>query len=46
MRGSVKKTQRGIDGMKERLKLVADGIRAQAFGPGKDHLFCIHPPLK
>lgn len=45
LQGSVKKTQRGIDGMKARLQQAADGIRAHAFEPGKEHLFCIHPPL-
>jgi len=44
-KGSLKKTQRGIDGAKLRLQKVADGIRNQDFNPGKDHLFCIHPGL-
>jgi DNA helicase-2/ATP-dependent DNA helicase PcrA len=41
--GSVKKTQRGIDGAYSRLQKVADGIRAHDFRPGKNHLFCTHP---
>ncbi len=45
MRGSVKKTQRGIDGAHSRLQKVANGIRGQLFEPGKDHSFCLHPPL-
>ena len=45
MRGSVKKTQRGIDNMELRLAQAAQDIRAQNFQPGKDHLFCVHPPL-
>lgn len=44
-RGSLKKTQRGIDGAYARLAQVADGIRKQAFAPGKEHRYCIHPPL-
>ncbi len=43
MRGSISKTQRGIDGAKSRLGAVADGIRNNDFSPGKDHDFCIHP---
>lgn len=45
MTGSVKKTQRGIDGAMTRLASVADGIRGNLFQPGTSHLFCIHPPL-
>lgn len=44
-RGSLKKTQRGIDGAYSRLHKVAEGIRAQDFRPGKEHKFCLHPPL-
>lgn len=43
--GSVRKTQRGIDGALSRLQQVADGLRAYDFSPGKDHLFCQHPPI-
>lgn len=46
MRGSIGKTQRGIDGVKSRLKVVADGVRTQSFPLGKDHDFCIHPGVK
>lgn len=42
MRGSVKKTQRGIDGAYTRLQKVADGIRVMDFRAGKDHRYCIH----
>ncbi len=45
LRGSLKKTQRGIDGAYTRLAKVADGIRNQAFAAGKEHRFCIHPPI-
>lgn len=45
MVGNIKKTQRGIDSMRVKLAELADGIRAQSFEPGKDHLFCIHPPV-
>jgi len=44
-RGSVKKTQRGIDGAHNKLKVVAEGIRNHNFSPGKDHMFCIHPEV-
>ena len=43
--GSLKKTQRGLDGAILRLQKVADGIRAGDFAPGKDHLFCSHPKI-
>lgn len=44
MRGSIGKTQKGIDGMKDRLKKVADGIRGYNFPLGSEkHDFCIHP---
>lgn len=43
--GSVKKTQRGIDSAYQRLKTIADTIREHRFEPGRDHLFCSHPPL-
>lgn len=43
VKGSVKKTQRGIDGAYSRLQKVADGIRAADFTPGKDHRYCQHP---
>jgi DNA helicase II / ATP-dependent DNA helicase PcrA len=42
MRGSVKKTQRGIEGAYSRLQTVADDIRAMDFRAGKDHRYCIH----
>jgi DNA helicase-2/ATP-dependent DNA helicase PcrA len=45
MRGSIKKTKRGIESAKLRLKSVADGIRNNAFPPGKDHDYCIHPDI-
>ena len=44
-RGSLKKTQRGIDGCIARLEKVADGIRNRQFLPGREHKFCIHPPV-
>ncbi len=43
--GSVKKTQCGIDTMHTKLMVVAEGIRAHDFKPGKDHKFCKHPVL-
>jgi RecB family exonuclease len=43
--GSLKKTQRGIDGAYKRLHEVAEGIRNGDFRPGKDHTFCSHPPV-
>ncbi len=43
--GSLKKTQRGLDGAMLRLQKVADGIRSKDFAPGRDHLFCSHPPV-
>jgi DNA helicase II / ATP-dependent DNA helicase PcrA len=43
--GSLKKTQRGIDGLIGRLEKMADGIRAKNFEPGKDHIFCQHPTV-
>ena len=45
MRGSIKKTKRGIESAKLRLKSVADGIRNNYFPAGKDHDFCIHPDI-
>ncbi|MEK7471700.1 MAG: ATP-dependent DNA helicase, partial [Patescibacteria group bacterium] len=45
MQGSIKKTQRGIDGAKDRLEKVAEGIRCNSFPPGKDHDYCIHPEV-
>jgi DNA helicase-2/ATP-dependent DNA helicase PcrA len=45
MRGSLKKTQRGIDSAYVRLQTVADGIRAGHFQPGRDHTFCAHPKI-
>jgi DNA helicase II / ATP-dependent DNA helicase PcrA len=45
MTGSLKKTQRGLDSAVARLQKVADGIRAGNFEPGKNHLFCSHPPI-
>lgn len=44
-RGSLKKTQRGIEGAYTRLASVADGIRKQSFAAGKEHRFCLHPPI-
>ncbi len=43
LQGSVKKTQRSLDTMLDRLSKVADGIRANSFKPGKDHRNCQHP---
>lgn len=45
MKGSLKKTPRGIEGALARLEKAADGIRGHDFGPGKDHLFCQHPRI-
>lgn len=44
-RGSLRKTQRGIDGAYTRLARVADGIRNHDFAAGKEHRYCIHPPV-
>ena len=43
--GKYQKTQRGIDGAKDRLEKVAEGIRCNSFPPGKDHDYCIHPEV-
>lgn len=43
--GSIKKTQRGIDGAYQRLQKVGDGIRKGDFPPSGNHLYCIHPPV-
>lgn len=45
MIGSLKKTQASLDTMRQKLMAAAEGIRGGEFPPGKDHLFCIHPPL-
>jgi DNA helicase II / ATP-dependent DNA helicase PcrA len=45
IQGSLKKTRRGIEGAITRLTKVADGLRGHDFSPGKDHLFCQHPPV-
>lgn len=43
MTGSVKKTQRGIDGLRARLSKVAEDMKQGVFDPGKSHDYCIHP---
>lgn len=43
--GSVRKTQRGLDSLSAKLLNCAEQIRAGKFEPGKEHLFCVHPPL-
>lgn len=44
-KGSIRKTTKGIETARLRLKDVADGIRSNTFRPGKDHKYCIHPDL-
>lgn len=41
--GSVRKTQKGIDGLSQRLNDAAERLRNRDFSLGKDHRFCIHP---
>ncbi len=41
--GSVKKTQRGIDGLRSRLLDAVEEIKAGKFELGRKHDYCIHP---
>lgn len=43
--GSVRKTQRGIDGLRTRLEKAAGELRQGIFNPGPKHDYCLHPPL-
>lgn len=43
MIGSVKKTQRGIDGLRTRLSNAVEDMKRSVFDPGASHDYCIHP---
>lgn len=44
--GSVKKTQRGIDGMYTKLQEMMNAIEAGNYPARGEHTFCIHPSLQ
>lgn len=41
--GTVKKTQRGIDGLRTRLTQAVEAMKSGMFDQGKSHDYCIHP---
>lgn len=43
--GSVKKTQRGIDGMIGKISSLTEAIANNQFPPKGEHRFCQHPPI-
>jgi DNA helicase-2/ATP-dependent DNA helicase PcrA len=43
--GEVKKTQKSIDTMYEKLQKMVTEIKNANFTAGKDHSYCLHPPL-
>ncbi len=44
--GSVRKTQRGIDGIRSRLEKASNDLKTGSFPLGtQKHSYCIHPPL-
>ncbi len=43
--GSVRKTQKGIDGLRERLYKAVEELKTGSYPPGNRHDYCIHPTL-
>lgn len=43
--GSVKKTQRGVDGMLRKITAMQEDINNKHYPPRGEHRFCDHPPL-
>lgn len=46
MIGSIKKTQRGIDGMYAKLQEMVSDIANHNYPPRGEHTFCIHPDIQ
>lgn len=43
--GNVRKTERGIDGLRSRLAKATTAIQAGHYEPGNKHDYCLHPPV-
>lgn len=44
--GTVRRTQRSIDTLRDKLAIMNKQLREGYYPPGRDHAYCSHPPLE